>query len=205
MKLDARDWQKLQLPLLGLGLVIVIVTLLYGYTARQEERVFAALQEQRNHLNQARDRYRASGNEKDTIEKYLPLYQNLIARGFIGEERRIDWIDDLRHIHQRYKLFGITYNIGPRETYKPSFIQKPGPFVLHRSVMDMEIALLHEGDLLTVADALAQKYQSLLMMRDCEITRLAASGKNKFVPNLTARCEMDWLTLEEPQKLGSQP
>src|SRR5690606_21902331 len=141
----------------------------------------------------------SSGQEKETIINYLPLYRELIQDGFIGEERRLEWVDGLRNIHQQNKLFGINYTISTQEEYKPAFALNVGPFSLQRSVMKLELAMLHEGDLLTLLDALDAQQTTPFIVRDCEITRLNEAISNNLVPNLRANCELDWLTIREPQ------
>lgn len=205
MKFDARVWQKLQFPVLMLALVLIIVFMLLWFTGSREALLQEALSKQEAELRQARSRYLDSGAEKDAITKYLPLYRQLIEHGFIGEERRIEWIDELRNINQKYKLFGINYSIGTQENFKPQFQHNAGNFVMHRSVMEIDSALLHELDLLTILSALEEKHLTPFMVRECEITRIGTDINNKFLPNLNARCELDWLTLTEPPQSGGKP
>ncbi len=205
MKFTAHDWRKLQLPLLALGVAIIIATLLYASTDARKTKARQVLQTQQNELNQARQRYETSGQEKDSIVKYLPQYQQLIQRGFVGEEQRVRWIGDLRDINQRYKLFGISYDIGPQQDSKPMQDLATGNFRLHRSTMKLNFAMLHEYDLLTLLQALQSSSNPPFILRDCTISRVTSGRHNKFVPNLSTQCELDWLTLSEPASTGSKP
>jgi hypothetical protein len=205
MKLTTHDWKILQLSLVVLGVVAITALLLLAYTGQQKDRAMQGMEVQKRQLDQARNRFQTSGAEKDTIAQYMPLYLNLVRQGFIGEERRIEWIDDLRTINQQYKLFGINYSIGAQEVYKPPFNVATGSFTLHRSVMKLETPLLHEGDLLSIINALASREHAPFMLRDCVISRTGAAIKTKFVPNLNASCEIDWLSVTEPPRAGGQP
>lgn len=205
MKLTSHDWKVLQLPLVVLGIVVLAVLLLLGYTGKQKDLAMQAMQAQQNQLQQAHNRFQTSGDEKNAIIKYMPPYLDLVRKGFIGEERRIEWIDDLRTINQQYKLFGITYSIGAQETYKPPFNVAMGSFVLHRSPMKIETPLLHEGDLLTIVNALTSQHRAPFTLRDCVMTRTGMVAKNKFAPNLNASCDIDWLTVTEPPRDGGHP
>ena len=205
MKLNPQDWRKLRNPLIGLGMALVLMALLLGYSGQRKQQAYILLQTQQNQLNQAHQHYQTSGMEKDTIVKYLPYYRQLITRGFIGEERRIEWVDDLRTIYQQNKLFGINYSIGAQEQYKPNFTLNAGPFTLHRSTMKIELSMLHEGDLLTMIDALLARNATPFMPRECVITRLTDIARNKLAPNLVANCELDWITISEPQPAGAKP
>ena len=205
MKLNPQAWRKLRNPIIGLSAALILMTLLVAYAEQHKTTVQQALQQQQNQLNQARQRYQSSGQEKETIVKYLPGYQRLISDGFIGEERRIEWVDNLRTIHQENKLFGINYSIASQEIYKPRFVFNVGSLELHRSVMKLDLSMLHEGDLITMTEALKAKETTPFILRECEITRLAASTASKLAPNSLASCELDWLTIREPQTAGAAP
>lgn len=200
MKLDPQDWRKLQTPLIVLGAVVIVVALLIGFAESYRVSQEQALQTQQNLLNAARQRYQSSGMEKDTITEYLPQYQALINKGFVGEERRIEWVDELRAQHKMHKLFGIKYSISQQEDYKPTFASSLGGFIMHRSVMKLDLDMLHEGDILQLTESLSANEATPFMLRDCEVTRLNGGGQlsKQLIANLHAACEIDWLTLREP-------
>jgi len=200
MKLEQNDWKKLQIPLAILGgiVVVVVVCIVFAqqYKADQEQ----ALLTQQNQLNAARQRYQSSGLEKEIITEFLPQYQALINKGFVGEERRIEWVERLREQHKNHKLFGIKYSIKQQEKYTPAFATNLGGFTLSRSIMQFELDMLHEGDLLQLTESLSGANAAALILRDCEITRLNEGGalSAQLTANLHAQCELDWLTLREP-------
>ena len=199
MNLTKQDWNKLRFPIIFFGIAIITATMVVGYAEKRRDALHQSLAQQESQLDQARQRYQASGQEKEIISKYLPLYQQLIHDGFIGEERRLEWVDGLRTIHQQHKLFGINYNIETQQEYKPAFALNVGPFSLQRSVMKLELAMLHEGDLLTLIHELDAQQSTPFIVRECEITRTGTINTNNLVPNLKANCELDWLTIREPQ------
>jgi hypothetical protein len=203
MQLNKQDWQKLKMPLIVLAIVIVMVLSLFGYAQYYNTNQEQALQSQQNLLNSARQRYQSSGSEKDTIIEFLPKYQALISKGFVGEERRIEWVDNLRAQHKNHKLFGIKYNITQQEKYMPTFATNLGGFTFHRSTMKLELDMLHEGDLLQLTESLGANNSASFMLRDCEIVRLnnEAALSNQLIANLHAQCELDWLSLREPAPL----
>ena len=200
MSLSSQDWRKLRLPILALGAALVLAGLLVSLADRYRLRNLNAELVQQNLLNQAKQKFQSSGLEKETIQQYLPLYNQLIADGFIGEERRIEWIENLRQIHDAHYLFSIDYSIGLQESFKPNYLPNLGSFNLQRSIMKLNLELLHEGDLLNLLEGLNQQ-STPYMVRECEITRPSGAIVNskEVVANLTAVCEIDWLTLRDPQ------
>lgn len=200
MKLSQPDILKLRIPIILLGLALMLATALVWITETNKLQTQNRLKDQRNVLLQAEQRYQTSGQEKDTIIKYLPEYQHLIDIGFIGQEKRLEWVDSLRRIHKDNKLFNIDYSINPQEVYITTLISNLGTFVLNRSVMKIEMNMLHEGDLLTLIENLIADQASPFIVRDCELTRTGAPKLNTFAPNMLSKCEIDWLTLREPTR-----
>ncbi|MEE9331215.1 MAG: hypothetical protein V3U89_03185 [Methylophilaceae bacterium] len=200
MTLTQNDWRKLRFPILGLGCALLLVGLLASLADQYRAKKEISLQTEQNVYNKARQKFESSGLEKETIIKYLPEYNNLLTIGFVGEERRIEWIERLRQIHEQYNLFSIDYSIGQQERYKPSFVPNMGNLVLNRSVMELKLDMLHEGDLTNLLDGLHENTPPF-MVRDCEITRPigAEINVNRLTANLRARCELDWLTLRDPE------
>jgi hypothetical protein len=203
MSLTPQDWRKLRYPIIGLGAALVLVGVLVSFADQYRTKNEVALQTQQNMLMQARQKYQSSGTEKEQIIQYLPVYNDLLAKGFVGEERRIEWIETLRGIHAQHKLFSIDYSIGLQENYKPSFLPN---MVLHRSIMSVKLDMLHEGDLLALLDGLHEQTTPFIV-RDCEIKRpIGALVNSKNVAaNMQASCEIDWLTLRDPQLTNALP
>lgn len=204
MSLTQQDWRKLRYPIIGLGGALILVGLLVSFADQYRTKNETALQTQQNMLNQARQKYQSSGLEKEMIIQYLPMYNDLLASGFIGEERRIEWIESLRQIHAQHKLFSIDYSIGLQENYKPSFLPNLGSFRLNRSVMSLKLDMLHEGDILALLDGLHEQTTPFIV-RDCEIKRSIGAVVNtkNMTSNMQANCEIDWLTLRDPQLSGA--
>lgn len=200
MTLAPSDWKVLRNPIIVLGAVMIMAGLLASFADQYREKQQLALMKQQVEYQKARSKLESSGHEKETIIKYLPEYNHLLDIGFIGEERRIEWIERLRQIHGQYNLFSIDYNIGQQELYKPNYISNMGSHVLNRSVMELKLDMLHEGDLINLLQDLHINTPPFLV-RDCEITRPIGAdiNTNQLKANLKARCEIDWVTLRDPE------
>jgi hypothetical protein len=198
MQISKQDFKKLRLSLGFFVLILISLSMFLYKVELQKIETAREVIKQQELLNQATQRYRDSGQEKANIIKYLPQYQALINDGAIGEERRIDWVDKLRTIHRDNKLFSIKYEIGAQENYNPNFNLNMGPFKLQRSIMKIELAMLHEGDLLTLLDALIHQQSAPFMIRTCEILRITPNIGTSLVPNMQSKCELDWMTIHDP-------
>jgi hypothetical protein len=204
MSMNQQDWRRLRFPILALGVALVAVGLLVTYSDNYRRENQTALQTQQNLLTQAKQKFQSSGQEKQIITQYLPAYNDLLTNGFVGEEHRIEWIESLRQIHNQHKLFSIEYSIGLQENYKPNFLPNLGSFVLHKSTMKLNLDMLHEGDIITLLDGLHQQATPFIV-RDCEIKRPVGAQINikNMASNMRAVCDIDWLTLRDPQLSGA--
>lgn len=198
MKLTRVNWKKLQASVFVLAGVLLAVSFIVYYAQHKKNATNNALQHQKTQLNQATQRYQSSGAEKASIIKYLPQYQQLISQGAVGEERRLEWVDAVRNVHKNEKLFSIKYSIGAQEQYKPAFSLNAGKFNITRSLMKLELAMLHEGDLLTLLNGLSTQQSTPFIVRQCEMTRQNANIGSSLTPNMQAKCELDWITIHEP-------
>ncbi|MFL9710862.1 hypothetical protein [Methylobacillus sp. Pita1] len=197
MKLNRQDWQRLALPLTALLVALVFAVGIVAYAQAYRDEVGQRLQQQQSQLMQARSRLLSSDQERENIIRYLPVYQRLINEGFIGEEHRIEWVDALRNTHQSQRLFGIKYSIGAQAPYQPGFVGNTAPFTLYRSIMKLELPLLHEGDLLVLLDGLKRNQSTPFLVRDCTMERSGIAVTTMLAPVASVACEIDWLTLRE--------
>lgn len=198
MRLELRDLRALRHTLLALGCVLVVSMLAVGVIRQCKLQAQQILQQQLEQLEQARRRHALAVQEDRLIARYLPAYNQLVARGFIGEEHRQQWLDALHRIQHQLRLFTIDYRLAAQQPYQPAFWHDRGGWQLTRSVMQLQLAMLHEGDVLTLLDALSADSGSTFMLRECVLERMSAVA----TPAFRASCELDWLTLHEPVAAG---
>lgn len=196
MKITGKDWQKLQSPILLLLLVLIGGLALIITAIRYAESQQMALTLEQDALLVAKQKYLSSGTEKQQIETYLPKYQALIEKGFIGEEQRQAWIQALRVIQKQHQLFPISYQLAPLEQKQPDFVQSVSPFKIHQSTMVLSLDLLHEGDILTLTESLNKQDFDHWLLRECQIDRLNTPKTNGAT--MTGQCTLEWYTLIEP-------
>lgn len=193
-----QDWKVLRSPMLALGLALVIVGLMAYYADQYHKKQEQALLVEEQAYRQAHQQYQTSGQEKETIIQYLPVYQTLISQGFIGEERRIEWIETLRQAHQDYKLLEINYDISEQAKAPQTYLPAVAELALHQSSMKLELGLVHEGDLLNLLTELQSKFKSFIV-NECEIKRVGQLDirVDDVRENMRANCQIDWFTLRD--------
>jgi hypothetical protein len=138
---------------------------------------------------------RANEEERE-IEASLQEYQVLAARGIVGTENRLDWVDTVTAIKNERRLFNIGYNIDPqRELDYPGF-STAGSVKFMVSRVKISMQLLHEEDLLNFIDDLSKRGKPYLSVRSCNVQRADRSTSGTtLAPRLQADCVFDLITI----------
>jgi hypothetical protein len=195
MSLSAEELRKLATPL---ALLIALLAAGAGliYWVQQEQRV--AHQQLGGELearNLARDRLTRIGEEEKEVSDKLEVYRRLKSLHILGEERRLEWADAMTRIRNSRELLDLRYSVGRQQTIA-SVAGKPANVDFYSSTMKVDIALLHEGDLLGFLRDLRESGNAFYSVRRCAITRtgIAATGAS-IVPRLRAECDIDLITI----------
>ena len=197
MKLAAKDLAVMKLPFLLLVVVIAISLLLVRFSA--DKRAQAEMQHriQSTALQDARSRYQRSGDERETILRYLPAYRQLENEGFVGTEQRINWLESLRIANAQAGLFGVAYQLDAQKPFPLIGQSNPMLSHLHNSQMKLSFGLVHEGDLMRFIQALAEQQTGIFVLTRCALDRVARSeSPAPRQANLSAQCDLSWLTVD---------
>jgi len=193
--MNAAELKALQAPLI----ILVIVLGLGSVIVYQLDQTLSAtkreLAQQQAQMREARTRLQKSGEEKELIVRYLPNYEYLQRIGFVGDEKRLNWLEGLRLSNQQAQLFGVQYQIGSQQQYPYAAELSPGQLTLHQSVMKLSFQLLHEGDLMSFLKALGKQGAGFFAVNECKLDRANTGGSIRFQPNLRADCDIAWITL----------
>jgi hypothetical protein len=203
--MSSDDLKSLRNPLIVLVMVLLAGAAAIYQTDRMSVAARQELAQQRNQLKEARTRLQKSGEERDVIVRYVDGFRRLERAGFIGEEQRINWLDSLRVANQQTDLFGIEYQIETQKAYPRADDLNPGAVRLNQSLMRLRFRLLHEEDLIRFLNALARQGGGIFTVDRCTMRRLDTGGVIRFQPNVTADCELSWITARveakpEPKK-----
>ncbi|MFS2002039.1 hypothetical protein ACEN9F_00305 [Duganella sp. CT11-25] len=146
-------------------------------------------------------------NEKRDIRNFQPRYIELLARGLIGDEKRLEWVDVIRQAQEQRKLPPLSYEIEPQQKVRLESSLDLGDYQLQGSRMRLHMDLLHEMDLFNFFDDLRQR--SFFAVQDCSIRRLGVAAGALGAPTLGADCTLNWITLavapkQPPEALGKK-
>ncbi len=198
MNFVAADFKKLILPI-AVALVLAGVGAALILFANQQ---LAASRERFKTVNserqQARERLARISEEEREVSERLEVYRRLRELNIIGKERRLDWADSIQRIRLAREMLDVRYRIEPQKLLA-SIQGKPGKVEFNASTMRLELALLHEGDLLGFLDDLRGAGNAYVSVRRCDITRSGSAapptGTSVLTPRLRAECQIDLITV----------
>ena len=198
MNFTAAEFRKLILPvamalLLG-GAGAALIWLVNEQLIRANV-TFTAVKKDRV---QARERLARISEEEREVKERIEVYRRLRDLHIIGKERRLDWADAIQRIRVQREMLDVRYRIEPQKVLM-SISGKPGKVDFNVSVMRLELALLHEGDLLSFLDDLKNAGNAYVSVRRCLLTRSGAAaspaGTPTLTPRLRAECQIDLITV----------
>lgn len=183
----------LLVALSSIGAALVFASLKMLETASVGQKRAAAQQ------SEVRSKLSRASEEKIELEQKISLYRSLDQRGVIGQEHRLDWIEQIRRAGESRKLFEVNYELAPQAPVDGSIVSSAGSgFEVLSSPMKFDMPLLHEDDLLNFISDLKAGAQAFLRLRACSLERApAAENTQGPVPQLKAACELDWITIRE--------
>jgi hypothetical protein len=139
---------------------------------------------------------RIAEEEREVREK-LDVYQRLKQLNILGEENRLEWADAIARIRRQRELLDLRYLIG-RQKLLASVPGKPANVDFYSSTLKVNLALLHEEDLLRFLSDLRDSGNAYYSVRRCDVSRTgqALSGAT-MTPRLRAECEVELVTIQD--------
>ena len=169
------------------------------HTLAQQHRKLAAAQADRRHVT---ERLQRIAHEEREVRDHAELYQRLKDLWILGDERRLEWVEALKRIRAKRELLDLRYQVERQKVLK-TLPGSPAGLELRSSSMNVELALLHEGDLLRFLADLRTSGNAYYSVRQCTITRVGpAPSTGSIAPRLRGICQIDLITLSEGKAGG---
>jgi hypothetical protein len=200
VRFTPQELRKLLLPLLLAALMLACGGALIwsAQEALRRAQMDAAAAQAERQQNGAR-LARIAEEEREVKEK-IDLYQRLKTLHILGEEQRLEWADAIARIRKERELLDLRYTV-ERKRLLTSVTAKPGNVDFYASAMKVDLALLHEEDLLRFLADLRESGNAYYAVKKCALMRTGQpiSGAS-MTPRLSADCEIDLITIVDPAK-----
>jgi hypothetical protein len=139
--------------------------------------------------------------EEQTIGRFIDRYLQMEADGIVSTLDRLQFLEHVRRIRESLQLYTVNVLIGEQTSllvpYPPDNLLPGEPVVLNQTTIDLQLSLLHEGDLLRLLDELLI-IPGLLQASECllEMSASAEDRMTKLQENLSARCKLQWYSFD---------
>jgi len=201
MTFDTKDLKRLQWALAFL----VVMALIGGgsvWTTLQLKQISdRAASESANARKNIQTKLARASEEQQELRDKIVRFQALKAKGYIGPEQRLDWIETIARIKAARRIFKLDYELAAQRAVDATILPggaSAGGFQIMSSQMRLELQLLHEGELLAFLAELRNAVQALVQVRSCAIERLASDNTDRgSKAQLKAECILEWITLKE--------
>lgn len=194
------DWVFLRRPLIiflvltGSSLIFYFGGLQYKNTALEKfDIVKSLLARSHNQLNK-------QSQELALIDENLKQFNSLTNDAFIGDERRLSWIESMKATNKIIKLPKFDYSIKAQEDFIRPGIKTIKTVQSLSSQMELELGILHEEDIFSVFNLLKSNVKSHFVIESCELSKSSNKDLQTDKENLSARCIIQWVHLKVAQK-----
>lgn len=185
------DWDSLRPVLLLNGVALLIVVLVAGGALYYRQQMLAERAAGEAEAAMQAARYQEIVEAERIIDTLYEHYKTLKRTGFIGREPRLRWLDTVRREGERSGILNLYYRLG--EQREATAVPVDGDYRLYRSVMELQMALLHEGQLLDFLGGLQRSGVGLFQVENCKLQRLGKELHSDSA-NLSALCRLVWFT-----------
>lgn len=197
MNLTRADLNKLILPLLACVALLAVGAGCIWWAGQSKQRAARELSAAQKQRSEDAERLARIAEEEREVKEKLEVYQQLKRLNIVGDEQRLEWADAINRIRTERELLDVRYRV-ERQRLLVSMPGKPGTVDFYASPMDVQLALLHEGDLVRFLGDLRESGNAYYSVKRCEIARTgqAATGTS-ITPRLRAECKIDLITIQD--------
>jgi hypothetical protein len=194
----SRDELKRLLAPIAIALVALAAGAALIWTAGQARaRAQLELNAAKSERQQSTERLARIAEEEREVREKLDVYQRLKQLNILGDENRLEWADAIARIRKQRELLDLRYVID-RQKLLSSVPGKPANVDFFSSTMKVELALLHEEDLMRFLSDLRDAGNAYYSVRRCDVERTGqALAGATMTPRLRAQCQIDLITIRD--------
>lgn len=194
--LSAEGWRRLRGPWLVLAAAVAFAAgIVYGshwYVAKEgRDNATSA-----RRLQEARARLDAARRERDSLLQSAETFRQLVDRGLLQNERRMDLVELVNHLRATHQLFTLDYEIAPQRQLQLAGGRVFPSIDVLSSRVKLKARALHEGDALGFIEELSHSQQGFYPVDSCAMRRVEAPA-TAVQPHVEVDCTLEWITLRD--------
>tara|TARA_R110000782_G_scaffold166718_9_gene258642 strand:- start:598 stop:1218 length:621 start_codon:yes stop_codon:yes gene_type:complete len=191
------DWDILRGSIILFCICLTVGGGLIGGAYYFNSKLSKELKQNKSIFQSISQRYLDVDQEEKLLHEYVPQFVALYDKGVIGPEKRLNWIEALRQSGEDIKLPGLRYSLDSQEVYTPEYEINYNGFALYSSTMELNLGLLHEGDLFELLKYIDRHAAGSYTISECTFRMNGNEIKmNKEQANISADCLLHWITID---------
>jgi hypothetical protein len=204
MKFSGSDFHLMRWSLSAIGASLLLSSIILYSSGKYADSAKHNLHAAQIKMNKARTNFTMAKQDLENLSDYSQEYYTLENKKIIGDDHRLDWVDELEKLRNENLVFDFRYNIEPQKKYAPQPSLDSGNFDIHYSETKLQFDLLHEGQLMNFLDALRKQTNGWYQLQGCKMqrTNMNEEDATAAVPHIKAECSGGWITL---MNRNSQP
>lgn len=201
MKLTAKDLKHLQWAIAFLAIMSLIGGGALWSLRQMEANSEKAYGEAIAARNDIRARLARARDEQAELREKIGRFEAIMARGLVGPERRLDWVEAIARVKAARSMGKLDYDFSPQRPADAAMLPEgamAGGFEVMASQMRLRTELLHEGELLAFLADIRNSVNALVQVRSCTMERISAADQSRSgTAQIKADCTLEWITLRE--------
>lgn len=199
MEKNTTDWSVIKLSIITFAICLVVGSSLIYSSYYFSNKLELELNQNKSLFQSVSRRYLDVDQEEKLLQEYFPQFVGLYNRGIIGREKRLNWIEALRQSGEKINLPSLRYSINSQEEFVPEFPINYAGYAIYSSSMQLNLGLLHEGDLFELFSFIDKNAEGFYTVSECSLSRAGSEIVfDKKVANISAACQLEWMTLDLP-------
>jgi hypothetical protein len=148
-------------------------------------------------LAEAQARVDAAKREREDLKDSAVLFQDLVDRGILREESRLDFFERLERLKVKHRIMDMEFEIAPQRA-----LPLPGGRVFNAvdvlgSRVKLRVKALHEGDALAFLEELGRPEKSFNPISRCALRTIEPGAAVAMTARIEAECNLEWVSLKD--------
>ncbi len=182
--------------------MITVVTLSDIYKSKANDENARVMREMRIWKN----KIDVANRNNQILVQHEDTFKKLKNESVIGDENRLSWVEVVQKVVESRRLASVKYNIASQVLLDKKTLDKKYEGIdVFKSVMSLDMELIHEGDLFVMLNVLRNEAKGLVTVDKCDIELINKNINEGIIEkgdtvNMSAYCELSWYTLKKADK-----
>ncbi|MCW8830521.1 MAG: hypothetical protein OQK32_03265 [Gammaproteobacteria bacterium] len=189
-------------PLILFILVLIFSSAIIAISGSYMDHAYDGRQSEKRAMRIWKNKIDGSRQSNKIIDQYENRYLELVKNNIVGEEDRLDWLENIQAITNARNMPSVKYDLSSQQLVEDKTGQhKAQGLKIYRSDMVLDMKMAHEGDLFAILNTLEDNAKGLFVVDQCNLEKSVKTSKAGN-ENMSAHCELGWYTFKSAENDG---